>query len=43
MEPSEFSFIIIPIIRNNGINNTINKRENTKSINLFNIMYFKIF
>ena len=34
IEPFEFNFIKIPIIKNSGINNIINKKENTKSINL---------
>ena len=35
IDPFEFNFIDIPIIKNSGNNNIINKRENTKSINLF--------
>ena len=36
--PFEFNFIDIPIISNSGNNNIINKKENTKSINLFRII-----
>ena len=35
IEPLEFIFIDIPIIKNSGNNNIINKIENKKSINLF--------
>ena len=38
MEPFEFNFINIPIIKNSGNNKIISKKENTKSINLFKLI-----
>ena len=38
MDPFEFNFINILIIKNSGNNIIINKRENAISINLLNII-----